>query len=327
MNIETIGVRLFPVLAIAVFLVSCDETKPLRTVELKLNWQHGSDFLGYYVAAKQGYFAEEGLEVNIHALGDPTEARQVFAKVAAGEFHFSLAGGSLVDAQAEGLPLVAIANFIKLNPATLFARADSGIKTPADLAGHSIVIKNEYWRLSIANLLAQFDLSLDDVRQVPGGYDMQPFYDGKVEVWAGFIQDEPVRARLAGLDIVTLPFHEYGERTVALTVFTGRALLDSEPELAERFTRASLRGWRWAVENPAAAVDLMLEAQPELAPGREFHLAAFRASIPLLLPPGAALGEIDCENWRGHELLAGLPARDDTCTMRIYDAAFSGDSQ
>ncbi len=327
MNIEMIGKRLFPLLAIAVLLVSCDEAKPLRTVELKLNWQHGSDFLGYYVTARKGYFAEEGLEVNIHALGDPTQAKQVFAKVAAGEFHFSLAGGSLVDAQAEGLPLVAIANINKLNPAVLFARAESGIKTPADLAGHSIVIKNEYWRASIAKLLAQFDLTLDDVRQVPGGYDMQPFYDGEVDVWTGFIQDQPVRARLAGLDIVTLPLHEYGERTIALTVFTGRALLDSDPELAERFTRASLRGWQWAVENPVDAIDLMLEVHPEMAAERVFHLASFRASIPLLLPSGAALGEIDCENWRGHELLAGLPARDDTCTTRIYDAAFPGVSQ
>jgi ABC-type nitrate/sulfonate/bicarbonate transport system substrate-binding protein len=259
--------------------------------------------------------------VNIHALDDPKESRQVFAKVAAGEFHFSLAGGSLVDAQAEGLPLVAIANINKLNPAVLFARAESGIKTPADLAGHSIVIKNETWRSSIAKLLVQFDLTLDDVIQVPGGYDMQPFYDGKVDVWAGFIQDEPVRARLAGLEIVTMPYHEYGERTIALTVFTGRALLDSEPDLAERFTRASLRGWRWAVENPVAAIDLMLEARPELVAGREFHLASFRASIPLLLPPGAALGEIDCENWRDHVLRAAMQTREGVCTTRIYDAA------
>ncbi len=313
--------RLTAVLVPLLLLAACDEAGPLRTVELKLNWKHGSDFLGYYVAARKGYFAEEGLKVNIHALEHPKEAKQVFDKVAAGEFHFSLAGGSLVDAQAAGLPLVAIANINKLNPATLFARADSGIKTPADLAGHSIVIKNETWRGSIAKLLAQFDLTLDDIRQIPGGFDMQPFYDGEIDVWAGFIQDEPVRARLAGLDIVTLPFHEYGERTIALTVFASRALLDSESELAVRFTRASLRGWRWAVENPVDAVDLMLEAQPEMAAERVFHLASFRASIPLLLPSGAALGEIDCENWRDHELLADLPARESICTTKIFEAA------
>ena len=65
----------------------------------------------------------------------------------------------------------------------------------------------------------------------------------------------------------------------------------------------------------------MFELHPEMKQEREYHLASFRASIPLLLPPGAELGAIDCDTWRGHELLAGLPSRESTCTTEIYEAA------
>ena len=319
--------RLTAALVALLLLAACDEAEPLRAVSVKLDWRHGSDFVGLYVADKKGYFAQEGLKVDIRALAGPAETDRVFENVAAGKTEFSLAGLALVRAQARGQPLVAIANIVKLSPGVLFARVDTGIRTPADLAGKRVGVKNETWRLLIGQLLAKFDLSMADVVEVPAGFDMQPFLDGEVDVWAGFIQDEPVRARMAGLEIVTLPMHEYGMRTVAKSIYTSRALLESDPDLAVGFLRASVRGWRWAVENPAAAIDLMLEMFPGMASEREFHLASFRASIPLLLQPGATLGEIDCDGWRGHELLAGLPARDDTCTTRIYDAAFAGDSQ
>ena len=98
------------------------------------------------------------------------------------------------------------------------AQNETGIITPADLAGMRIAVKNDTWRRMIGKLLEQFDLTFADVVEVPSGFDMQPFYDGEVDVWAGFIQDEAVRARIAGLDIVTLPLHEYGFRTVALSI-------------------------------------------------------------------------------------------------------------
>jgi ABC-type nitrate/sulfonate/bicarbonate transport system substrate-binding protein len=303
-------------------LTGCGESEEPTPITLKLNWKHGVDFLGFYAAQSQGYYAEEGLAVTIEPLSDPGETNSVFDKVAAGEIDFSAAGLSLVHAQGREVPVTAIANINKHGPGTLIARADSGIVTPADLRGRRVVVKNETWEVLLTQVLAQAGLSMADIEAVPGGFDMTPFLEGEVEVWAGFINDEPVRARQMGLELVTLPLYEYGMRTVALTVYTGRTALTDDPDRSRRFLRASLRGWAWALQNPTKAVDAMLVLYPDMAAERDYYLASFNATIPLVHPPGTRLGALDCESWLAHDELAALEASaEEICTTRIFEAA------
>jgi ABC-type nitrate/sulfonate/bicarbonate transport system substrate-binding protein len=125
------------------------------------------------------------------------------------------------------------------------------------------------------------------------------------------------------LDLVILPLYEYGISTVAQTVVARQATLASDPDLAVRFLRASLRGWEWAVEHPTEAVDIMLALYPQMADERDFHLAAFDASIPLILPPGTRLGAIDCPAWRELDVLSNLPSTEGLCTTEVLEAAWT----
>jgi NitT/TauT family transport system substrate-binding protein len=86
----------------------------------------------------------------------------------------------------------------------------------------------------------------------------------------------------------------------------------TNPDLATRFLRATLRGWEWAVENPAESVDLMLEMFPEMAAEREFHLASFNASIPLIRTGDTPIGWLDCQTkqFHGPSLSEGLCTTD-----------------
>lgn len=297
------------------------EEAELEAVTLKLNWLHGAQFLGFYVAQVQGFYAEVGLEVAIEQLDDLSMTEAIPGQVVSGKFDFATGTTDIIRAQSEGAPLTAIAAMYQFSPAAFFARADSGIVTPADLAGRTIVVKNTSWERLLSVLLFREGLMLDDVEVVPGGYDMTPFYEGEVEVWAGFLIDEVVLARMEGLELVTLPLYEYGVEESAVVVSTSQTLLNSNPERAERFLQASIRGWDWAVKKPEAAVDILLALFPDMAAERAFHLASFEASIPLILPPDARLGEINCVVWEAEELLADLENVDDTCTTEIFEAA------
>ena len=163
------------------------------------------------------------------------------------------------------------------------------------------------------------------MEEVPGGFDMTPFYEGEVDVWAGFITDEVIRARQQGLDLVTFPLHAYGIRNEGQLVYAGQAGLEDNPELAVRFLRASLRGWEWAMENPNEAVDIMLTLFPELADQREFHLASFKASIPLIRPSGKRVGAIDCDAFADTVLSADIPTVEGLCTTEIVEMAWQDD--
>ncbi len=292
---------------------------PPLPVKIKLTWYHGTQFLGFYVAQAQGYYAEEGLEVTI--IERTKEDQNITEQVATGEYDF-IVGGSVGPSQADGVPVTAIAAMYQFGPDAFFARADSGIVTPADLAGRTIAVKSPGWERMLKAILREGGLTMDDVQPMPAGFDMTPFFNGEIDVWAGFLNDEVVRARQAGLELVTLPLYEYGISTVAQTVATSRDSLATEPELAERFLRASLRGWQWAVEHPTESVDLMIELHPEMAADRDCHLAAFDASIPLVQPPDTRLGTIDCDRWNQSEVLAQVETTEGFCTTAILEAAW-----
>ena len=300
--------------------LSCDPI--LKSLTLKLNWQTGTQFIGFYVAQSLGYYAAQGIELTIEPSSNIAEAGLVPERVAAGEFQFGTGGIALMRAQARGVPITAISNIYKLSPQTFFARADSGIVTPEDLAHRRIAVKNDDWRTALQILLAYVGLNLDSVVQVPSGFDMTPFFQGDVEVWAGFVTEEVVRARQRGLKLVTLPLYEYGFRVFAMTVFTSQQWLADNPEWAVRFLQGSLRGWLWALDNPVKAVDILLEMYPELAKERDFHLASFASSIPLIRPQGSQVGAIDCRLWEINELLENLTSKDGLCDDTIFEAAY-----
>ncbi len=252
---------------------STRQPSELEAVTVKLSWHDGVQYLGFYVAQERGYYAEEGLEAEVVPASSSEDMDATPGKIARGEIDFGVGGlAGLLTHRNE--PVTVIAALYQYSPSALFARKDSGIVTPADLAGRTVAVKSDSWQAVIEVMLAQSGLTWDDVTPVPSGFDMTPFYEGEVEVWAGFLTNEVVRARLRGLDLVTFPAYEYGAKYNDNMIYTTREALAADPDRAERFLRATLRGWEWAVANPSEAVDIMLERFPEMAADADFHLAS-----------------------------------------------------
>jgi NitT/TauT family transport system substrate-binding protein len=306
-------------------LVACTSTAvtptpELETVRLKLSWTHGITYLGFYTAQAQGFYAEEGLRVIVEPNLVSSELTKIPEQVAAGEFEFSVGGGAVVaNSQAQGVEVIAFSAILQRSPNAYFALADSGIVTPADFVGLRIAVPSDQAQRNLAQLLASVGLTLDDVVLVQVGFDMTAFYEGEVDAWNGYLNDGVIRARQQGMELVTFPLYEYEIEDTAATLFASQDLIQTRPELAVSSLRATLRGWEWAIDNPTKAVDVMLEIYPELVDERDFHLASFSASIPLIRPFGIAMGSIDCERWLRNERLAVLDSREGLCTTEIFE--------
>jgi NitT/TauT family transport system substrate-binding protein len=298
MSAKNQTLTLFVTLIFTFTLMGCAQPSPSPiakkdAVTVKLSWKHSAQFLGFYVAQAKGYYAEENLEVTILPLNDASEMDVVPGKIAAREIDFGVGGQSLILAHQD-IPIVMIASLYQFSAAALFSRAELGILTPLDLKGHSVAIKSKAWELLIDGLLDSFGMSPNDITKVPAGFDMTPFYDGKVDVWAGWVTSEVILARQHGMDVVTLPLYEYGIRNSDNMIYASQELVASNPGLVERFLRATLRGWDWAVEHPAASVDIFIAQYPNEAQNRDFQQASFEASIPLIVPGGVRAGSLDC---------------------------------
>lgn len=292
----------------------------LKTITLKLDWHHGIQFMGFYIAREKGFYQKQGLNVIITDISSSEKGR-VPEIVAAGKADFGIGSVTLPTGQKKGLSLTAIAALYQLGPEVLFARSDSGIKTLADIAGHSIAIKSGSWQRVIKEFLALEGITMDKVKEVPSGFDMSPFYEGRVDVWAGYVSNEVVRARLKGIELIIFPLYEYGVTLYSNHLFTRAEMLKKKPETVSRFLQASLEGWIWAADNPHRAVDIFLSIFPEKKKERDFHQGSFNATIPLVRPEGVRVGALDCDAYISRVKIDRKPSPE-LCTDEFLKAAW-----
>ncbi len=250
-----------------------------RAVLLQLKWLHQAQFAGYYVAADAGFYAAEGLDVDIRVGGPGVDPERA---VALGEADFAQGGGleSVLAARAEGLPVVALATVFQKTDVVYVARAGSGIRSLADFAGRRVSTWYTGIHLILRALLRQAGVDLATVEEVVQGGSMQPFLDGEVDVAAATFYNQLPKLRAAGIDDLIL--FDPAEQGVVIPrdpIIASERLADAEPDLVTRFVSASLRGWQHAFDHQQAAVDSVLRRDPSLDPG---HQAVMIAEAPKL---------------------------------------------
>lgn len=212
-------------------------------------------FVAVYMADAHGFFADEGLDVEIRHSTQGEHLQLLLAGEV--EFTTGTAAESLRQ-RANGLPLRAIALFGQRGDQGFVVRADSGIETPADFAGRSVGFKAGVVPAELHALLATARLDAGDVGLRAVGFDERVFIEGAVDVFPVFLNNEPNRIRNAGVEIRVFDPADYGVATLGLTFLTREGLATDDRDLVERFLRAALRGAEYAAANREAAIDVVL---------------------------------------------------------------------
>ncbi len=267
--------------------------KPLDKITVQLNWYHQAQFAGFYVAEQQGYYAAEGLKVTL--LPGQGPGADVITMVIDGKADFGVNFGA-------GL-VTAIAAIYRRYPLAFITLADSGIIRPHDFPGHTIrTLFPGGSTIAFRAMMARLGLDPDSTRQIDVGFDMSPFFAGELDIWPGYITNEVLTARKQGYQVnVILPDH-YGVHTYGDTLFTTDQLIEDNPNLVLRFLRATLRGWRWAIENSEKAGPLALKYNPTLDVAHQ--VAMMEASVPLIHTGEDQIGWMRHEIWQGtHDML------------------------
>ncbi len=235
-------------------------------VTLQLKWVTQAQFAGYYVALEKGFYSDEGLNVTIKPGGPDVAPVQVL-----------MGGGadvmidwmpSALAAREKGSPVVNIAQPFKRSGMMLTCRADSGIKTPEDFPGHTLGVwffGNEYPFLSwMSKLGIPTDGSEGGVTVLKQGFNVDPILQGQADCVSTMTYNEYWQIIDAGLtpdDLVTFKYEDQGVATLEDGLYVLEDNLN-DPEFADemvRFVRASMKGWKWAEENPDEAAMIVLE--------------------------------------------------------------------
>jgi NitT/TauT family transport system substrate-binding protein len=284
--------------------VACgqEEVKPPPDqVTVQLKWVHQAQFAGFYMAQEKGYYAGENIEIAFLEGGPDLN---ILEQVVTGEADFGVgAPEDILVQRSQGEPLVTIAAIYRRNPTVFVALADSGIERPTDFLGRTVAVGGVVeFELQLKAMFARLGLDLQQTRIVPHSYDLAQLYNGEVDTIAVYSTGGLIRARRAGYDLNLIWPGNYGIHFYADTLFTTNQLIEENPGLVTRFLRATLQGWREAIEDPEAAVASTLKVSRE--PDAELQTQMMEASIPLIHTGQGHIGWMQAEVWQGmHDIL------------------------
>lgn len=235
-------------------------------VTLQLKWVTQAQFAGYYVAEAQGFYDEEGLDVTILPGGPDVAPTQVIAGGGADVVIDWMP--SALAAREKGLALVNIAQPFKSSGMMLTCRKDSGVASPADFAGKTLGVwfgGNEYPFLNWMNKLGlATDGSEGGVTVLKQGFNVDPLLQGQAACVSTMTYNEYWQVIDAGLspeDLVVFKYEDEGVATLEDGLYVMEANL-ADPAFEDkmvRFVRASMKGWKWAEENPDDAAMIVLD--------------------------------------------------------------------
>ena len=234
-------------------------------VTLQLKWVTQSQFAGYYVAADKGFYADEGIDIEIKPGGPDVAPTQVIAGGGA-DVVIEWMPAALA-AREKGLGLVNIAQPFKSSGMMLTCRKDSGVAATSDFGGKTLGVwffGNEYPFLS---WMSQLGLSTDGgagVTVLKQGFNVDPILQKQAACISTMTYNEYWQVIDAGLspdDLVVFKYEDQGVATLEDGIYALEENL-ADPAFADkmvRFVRASMKGWKFAEENPDEAAEIVLD--------------------------------------------------------------------
>ncbi len=296
-------------------------------VTLQLKWVTQAQFAGYYVALDKGLYEEEGLNVTIKPGGPDIAPAQVIAGGGADVVLDWMP--SALASREKGLALVNIAQPFKSSGMMLTCRKDAGVATPADFPGKTLGVwffGNEYPFLSwMSQLGIPTEGGEDGVTVLKQGFNVDPILQGQAACVSTMTYNEYWQIIDAGLSPDELVVFKYEDQGVA-TLEDGMYVLEenlNDPAFVDkmvRFVRASMKGWKWAEENPDEAAMIVLD-NDETGAQTEMHQKRMMGEIAKLTAgSNGALDPADFERTV-ESLLAG--GSDPVITAHPGDAAWT----
>ena len=247
------------------FLTACQKDEKTEkeniNVTLRLQWMLQSQFAGYIVAKDKGYYEAEGLNVNIEEGG---YGKDCITTVKEGAEEFGIS--KLINFANEN-NLISIAQIMKDSGLIYISKKEKNINSPKDLIGKKVGLWFVGNEVPFYAYLDKNKISKADMKMVRQDWDMKQFEEDKIDIASAMRFNELILLFEKGKynvdDINIIDLKKEGINFPGESIFTNKEYYRKNPEICRKFVRASLKGWRYAIENPNKAVDIVMKYDKE----------------------------------------------------------------
>jgi len=281
--------RLTAALTIAVALSSCGEksetpaaTGALVKVRFQTDWFPEPEHGGYYQALARGYYAAEGLAVEILP-GGPNA--QVMTTVAVGRADLGMTNGDdVIVAVARGVPIRMVAAEMQRDPQGILFHNEHPLRSLQDLEGKTLMAGAGSTWLEVLRQKLRVKFNL-----IPLMGDLARFMNNKEFVQQCFVTNEPYFARQRGANVGALLIASDTYEPYRV-MFTGNEFLAKHPDVVGKFVRASVKGWVDYLSGDPAPGNALIQAKRSDLPA-EFMAYSIKAMNDYKLVADPAKGE------------------------------------
>ena len=282
---------------LGIFMAGCHHPvadNGLTKVVLQADWYPQPEHGGFFTALAKGFYKDEGLDVTILPGGPYITVEQ---QVSAGTAQFGMGSSDKVlEANAGGQSLIAVAATLQRDPQGIMVRKDSAIHSFSDLNGHSVAIKvgESTWFEFIVKRY-----QLNGVHVVPAMMNVANFVADPQYIQQAFATSEPYFAHQAGVETRVLLVSDAGFNPYRV-MYTTKDFVQQHPGIVAKFVRASVKGWKEYLNDPVPAHALIAKLNPALNPEwmqftwQQLKDGHFVAGDD---PTGAQIGQMDPKRW------------------------------
>ena len=236
-------------------------------VTVVLDWTPNTNHTGLYTALENGYYKDQGLDVEIV---QPPEGGAA-SLVASGKADFGISYQEEVTyakTSDDPLPIKAIAAVIQHNSSGFASPKDKNIKTPKDFEGKIYGgWGSESETAAIKAVMEKTGADFDKVTIADIGQD--DFFTATTNsvdfawIYEGW---DVVQAKLKNFDLNFIPLNQFDKRLDYYTpvIISNETLLNDNPELAKKFMKATTEGYQFAIDNPEEVAKILVKHAPEI---------------------------------------------------------------
>ncbi|MFW6126252.1 MAG: ABC transporter substrate-binding protein, partial [Chloroflexota bacterium] len=170
----------------------------------------------------------------------------------------------------------------------------SGIERPRDLVGRRVMVSSDSETVH-RTLLRKVGIATEDVEQIPFEGEVSPLITGEVDAHMVYRTGTGLAFDETGEEVSWIWPANYGIEWYADTIVVRETRVRQDPDLVEGFLQATLKGWRYAIENQSEAVDMTLQYDPTLTRDRQARM--MRTQTPLIHTGEAELGWMERDVW------------------------------
>ena len=266
----------------------------LDRVSLQLRWMPQFQFAGYYMAQAKKFYADEGLDVQI--IPGNGNRTQVVEEVMSRRADFGIGNSGLAISSMQNKPVTVVANIFQRSAAVLITRP--GLEKSLNaLSQKRLAIRNVQDNPELYGVFNSQGItpsSLPHVTTSSQGYE--EFVSGEADAFNAYLGNEAYLLEKNKIPFAVVDPQSYGIAFYGDTIFTHTDFAKKNPDLVNRFARASIRGWIYALDHSDEAIEF-LHSGPASNKTIE-HLKFEAESIRnLVMPDYIPVGQINPQRW------------------------------